>query len=49
MLRRLALIVPSTSGCAGFVRINQMGASLREVRFEWFTLWLLCLFYFFLR
>lgn len=47
-LRRLALIVPSTSGCAGFVRINQMGASLREVRFEWFTLWLLCLFYFFL-
>lgn len=46
-LRWLSLLLPSTSGSAGFVRINHMGASLYEVRWEWFTLWSLCVLYFF--
>jgi len=45
-LRILSLLFPSTSGSAGFVRMNQMGASLYEVRWEWFTLWGLNALYF---
>jgi ABC-2 type transport system permease protein len=45
-LRNLSLLLPSTTGAAGFLRINQMGASLHEVRFEWFTLWGICALYF---
>jgi len=44
-LRNVALLLPSTTGCAGFVRLNQMGASLHDVRREWFILWGLCGFY----
>lgn len=44
-LRAFSLLFPCTTGCAGFIRINQMGASLWEVRFEWFVLWGLCAFY----
>lgn len=47
-LNNVALLLPSTSGCAGFVRLNQMGASMQEVAFEWATLWLLAGFYFIL-
>lgn len=47
-LRNLALLMPSSCGSAGFLRINQMNASLREVRFEWFTLWALTILYFIL-
>ncbi|HNR31060.1 MAG TPA: ABC transporter permease [Candidatus Hydrogenedentes bacterium] len=47
-LRHAALLLPSTSGVAGFLRLNQMGATLHEVRFEWFVLWALCGFYFLL-
>lgn len=45
-LRNLALLLPSTCGSAGFLRINQMNATLREVQFEWFTLWALAALYF---
>jgi ABC-2 type transport system permease protein len=45
-LRQIALLLPSTTGVVGFIRLNQMGASLHEVRFEWFTLWALCALYF---
>ncbi len=45
-LRIVSLLFPSTSGSAGFVRMNQMGASFYEVRWEWFTLWGLNLLYF---
>jgi len=45
-LRNVAQLIPSTPGCAGFIRLNQMGASLQEVRVEWFSLWGLCIFYF---
>jgi len=38
-------MIPCTAGALGFVRINQMGATLYEVRHEWFTLWGLCAFY----
>ncbi len=45
-LRILSLLFPSTSGSAGFVRMNHMGASLYEVRWEWFTLLALNFFYY---
>lgn len=45
-LRVLSLLLPSTSGSAGFVRLAHMGASLYEVRWEWFTLWILSIMYF---
>ncbi|MCX8064212.1 MAG: ABC transporter permease [Candidatus Hydrogenedentes bacterium] len=45
-LRVCSLLLPSTSGSAGFVRLHHMGASLYEVRWEWFTLWVLNLIYF---
>ena len=44
-LVRLGLLLPSTSGIDGFVRIYQMGASLAEVRTAQLTLWFLAGFY----
>jgi len=41
-LRWLAHLVPSTAGIQGFLRLNQMGASLAEVSHWWWTLWALC-------
>lgn len=38
-LRALSLLVPSTSGISGFLRLTEMGAELRHVRFEWLVLW----------
>jgi ABC-2 type transport system permease protein len=46
--RQIALLLPSTSGVNGFIRLNQMEASLQEVRGEWFILWGLCALYFIL-
>ncbi|MBX7258942.1 MAG: ABC transporter permease [Candidatus Hydrogenedentes bacterium] len=40
-LRHASFLLPSTMGCPGFVRLNQMGAGFREVQNEWTTLWLL--------
>ena len=37
---------PSTFGINGYVRINSMGASLLEVRTEWFALWIQAGIYF---
>lgn len=37
--------VPSTSGIQGFIKIESMGASLADVRFEYLSLWVLTLFY----
>ena len=45
-LRFFGQLLPSTAGCAGFLRINQMGASLYEVRYEWIMLWVLSALYF---
>ena len=49
MPRALALVarlLPSTAGINGFLRMSQMGASLREVAPEWLILWGLCVLYF---
>jgi ABC-2 type transport system permease protein len=41
ILRSASRIFPSTSAIDGFVRINQMGASLRDVARDWTALWIL--------
>ena len=38
-LRLASRVLPSTSAIDGLVRINQMGASLRDVSHEWLILW----------
>jgi ABC-2 type transport system permease protein len=45
-LRGLSLLLPSTAGIAGFLRLTEMGATLRQVRFEWLVLWALAASYF---
>ena len=44
-IRAASRIYPSTSAIDGFVRINQMGASIMEVRRDWTTLWILTIVY----
>lgn len=44
-LRWLAHLVPSTAGIQGFLRLNQMGATLEEAGHWWWTLWALCVVY----
>lgn len=44
-LRWLAHLVPATAGIQGYLRLNQMGATLAEVSHWWWTLWALCLLY----
>lgn len=44
-LRTLSLLVPSTSGIAGFLRLTEMGAEIRHVRSEWLVLWALAAAY----
>jgi ABC-2 type transport system permease protein len=39
-------LFPSESAIDGLVRINQMGATLSEVRADWLYLWLLAAIYF---
>jgi ABC-2 type transport system permease protein len=39
-------LLPSVNAIDGMVRINQMGASLAEVRPDWLRLWALTLLYF---
>jgi ABC-2 type transport system permease protein len=46
ILRSARELLPSVSAIDGFVRINQMGADLVEVRGRWETLWALALLYF---
>lgn len=45
-LRLLSRIFPSTSAIDGLVRINQMGAAISEVSFDWINLWILTAVYF---
>ena len=44
-VRAASRVFPSTSAIDGFVRINQMGASVMEVRRDWTTLWILTIVY----
>ena len=45
-LRDIGRIFPSEAAIDGLVRINQMGASLSEVRGDWIALWILVAVYF---
>ena len=45
-LQRARELLPSVSAIDGIVRINQMGASLSEVRLDFLRLWTLVLLYF---
>jgi ABC-2 type transport system permease protein len=45
-LRALSLLIPSTTGVDGFLKITCMGATIHEVVFQWGTLWGLSLVYF---
>jgi ABC-2 type transport system permease protein len=44
-IRAASRIIPSTSAIDGLVRINQMGASILEVKRDWITLWVLTIVY----
>jgi len=44
-LRPLSYLLPTTAGIEGFLRVSEMGASLRNVSFEWSVLWGLCILY----
>ena len=46
LLDQIRRVFPSESAIDGLVRINQMGASLGEVRADWVFLWLLAAVYF---
>jgi ABC-2 type transport system permease protein len=46
LLDYIRRIFPSESAIDGLVRINQMGATLGEVRADWLYLWLLATVYF---
>ncbi len=46
LIRTGAYALPSTAAIAGFLRLNQMGATFHEVYAEWRILWLLCAIYF---
>lgn len=45
-LRVISCLLPTTAGTDGLLRINQMGASLKDVRFDWLLLWGLAALYF---
>ncbi len=47
-LRAVSYLLPSTAGTDGLLRINQMGASLQDVRFDVLALWGLVALYFFM-
>lgn len=47
-LRLLSFLIPSTAGIEGFLMIDEMGATLSDVRGEWLVLWGLCILYYLL-
>ncbi|MFR9165405.1 MAG: ABC transporter permease [Dysgonomonas sp.] len=44
-LKAIAYIMPSTPSIHAFVKINTMGATLADIRFEYITLWVQTIFY----
>jgi ABC-2 type transport system permease protein len=48
LLRMASVVLPSTSGIDGLVRVNQMGATLADVSHDWMRLWILAGVYAFL-
>jgi ABC-2 type transport system permease protein len=45
MLREASRVFPSTSAIDGLVRINQMGATVYDVKHDWIALWVLTAVY----
>jgi ABC-2 type transport system permease protein len=45
-LRQLSLLIPSTMGIDGFIKLNMMGASFSEVLKNWGILWILTILFF---
>jgi len=45
-IRMISLLLPSTAGIDGFIRIHQMGATLQDVSFDVTILWGLAMLYF---
>lgn len=45
ILRTLSKVFPSTSGIDALVRVNQMGASVRDIWDDWTRLWILAVIY----
>lgn len=45
-LKNLAMLLPSTTGIDGFMKISVLGAELRDVMFNWLFLWGLVAVYF---
>ena len=48
-IRMLSMLIPSTSGISGFIRMSRMGADLHDVALEWGMLWTLAGVYFLAR
>ena len=44
--RYLSYLIPSTHGMHGYIRINSMGASIRDIPFEYISLWAQAIIYF---
>ena len=44
-IRAGSRVFPSTAAIDALIRINQMGASILEVRRDWITLWILTIVY----
>jgi ABC-2 type transport system permease protein len=44
--RIFSYLFPSTHGIQGYIRINTMGATLQQVKFEYLMLWLQTALYF---
>jgi ABC-2 type transport system permease protein len=44
--KAFAWIFPSTSGTQGYIKINTLGADLRHISFEYFSLWIQTAIYF---
>jgi ABC-2 type transport system permease protein len=44
--KAISYLIPSTFGIAGFLKINSMGATIEQARFEYFALWLQVCCYF---
>ena len=45
-LQWISWVIPSTAGIDGFLKLNQMGASLFDVHNDWLILSILCIVYF---
>lgn len=45
--KALSYLFPSTMGINGFLKLNNMGGTLLEIRHEWDVLWIQGIFYFF--